>query len=727
MTYRQRFPFLTVAALSAAALLLPALGCSEPSASEGADAERTFEYPAAERSDQVDDYHGVAVADPYRWMEEEDSDATRGWIAEQDRLFQAYATRSGSLDGLQRRIGGMSAFDRYGQPLRAGEFYFTTYTPAGKRHPIVVWQRGLNGKQRELFDSAEMLGDPDHGFGGISPSKDGSLVAFASTSPKGWGWMEILRVADGKKIDGTFDGIAGASAVWTHDNAGFFYLRYGKYDALEAGTEARPALYYHEIGTKQAADKLLYQSAASGGALLGHKLSDDGRYLVLSVFAGGRSENRVLYRDLQDREDRWITLVEEADASYVFEGNEGRRFLFQTTFEAPRGRLVAVDLDRPARSEWVEVLPEREEPLASVSHIGDRWVVQSVRDAKPIVELYRSDGTLEKKLDLPTIGLLSGFSDDPESDEAFYSLNSLHDPGTIYRVNLKTGKSKVFRRPDLAHDPDDFVIEQVFFTASDGARVPMFIAHRKGLERSADNPLLMYGYGHGGWVAFPWYQTHLVEWMKLGGVYALPGIRGGGEYGTEWQAAGTKHNKQRTIDDFIEASEWLIEQGYTSANRLVANGGSASGVLAAAAVVQRPELYGAALIEFPFLDMLRYQHFQVIKGWTSGYGSAEVAEDFEVLRRYSPLHNLEPGACYPAVLTVIAGEDSSTVPMHGYKFTAALQAAQGCDRPAMLKTIPGVGHYSYGADPDERAENLAEIIGFLIEALDLDWEVPAKG
>jgi prolyl oligopeptidase len=692
--------------------------CSAPAAGTPGDPPA---YPAAARVEQVDTYHGVEVRDPYRWLENEDAPQTRAWVEAQRDLLDGYVGDGELVADLERRIARFRDFDGYGTPLVRGKLVFTTKTPVGHKHPTLYAQRGPDGEPRALMRVAEAIDDDTHGFGGYVPGRDGRHVAWASLAPTGWGFMRVLRVEDGRQLEERLQGVAGNSAVWTHDGRGFFYLAYGDYEALQAGATAVPRLYYHRLGRPQSEDELLFSTEDGSSAWLSAKLGDEGRYLVLTLFEGDRSANRVVYRDLASEDPAWVTLIGDADARYTFEGNVGRRFFFQTTLDAPRGRLVIVDLDDPRRDRWRELIPEREATMTAVSHIGGKLVVRSTRDARPVVEVFGTDGRRVSSIDLPTIGLLSGFNDDPGSSTAFYRLNSLHDPGTIYRVDVESGESEVFRRPDLGYDPDDFVIRQVFYRSKDGTRVPMFVVHRKGIELDGKSPLFMYGYGHGGWVAFPWFQPHLVAWLDLGGIYALPGLRGGGEYGAEWTEAGTRLNKQNTIDDFIAAAEYLVAEGYTSAERLVANGGSASGVLAAAAIVQRPGLFGAAVVEFPFIDMLRYHEFQVIKGWTRGYGSSADPREFEVLRSYSPLHNLKSGACYPAVLTVVAGEDTSTVPMHGYKFTAALQEAQGCGRPAMMKLIPGVGHYSYGSDRQEQIENQAQILAFMARALDLDW------
>ena len=679
------------------------------------------DYPPAHRGDQVDIYHGVEVADPYRWLEEETAPATRKWIEAQDRLLEGYVSAVPDLDGIEARLARIRKFDRYSTPTRRGERYFYTRTDAGATHGVLFVQDGLDGKPRPVIDFAEVIAEPTHSMGGTSTSWDGRHVVWSSQDPSRWGWLDVARVQDGKLLGERIMGIAGNSAIWTHDSRGFFYTTYGDYEELLAGTaEPRPQLFYHRLGSDTAQDELVYAREDRPNMLFSPKLSDDGRYLVVGLNDGTSTKNQVIYKDLKKSGSDWISLISEADAGFYFEANAGQRFFFRTTLDAPQGRLIAIDLERPQRQHWEDVIPRRESNLNAISHIGGRLVAQISEHARPRVEVRSYDGKLERTLELPDIGLISGFSDDPESPIAFFRLNNLYDPGTIYRVDLRKGRSEVQQSAGLSYDPGKYEIRQVFYESSDGTRIPMFLAHRKDVPLKSNRPLYMYGFGHSGWVAFPWFQPMLVEWLDRGGIYALPGIRGGGEYGAEWQEAGTLLNKVNTIADYVAAAEWLIKQGYTSPTKLVANGGSASGVVPAAAVVRRPELFAAAVIDFPFLDMLRYHEFTTIKGWTRGYGSSADPEEFKVLMGYSPLHGLKKGECYPAFLTIVSEKDTSTVPMHGYKFTAALQWAQGCEQPGMLKFIPGAGHYSYGTTAEKAVETEAQVLAFLIRALGLE-------
>ena len=700
------------------AILLSVPGCAGtvPAAQEGAAGE--LKYPTSRRSQQVDRYHGIEVEDPYRWLEEP-SDERDAWIVAQQHLLQDFVSGVPRIEDLERRLVEIRRRDFVGIPTRRGEDLFFLRTEAGARHGSLYVSRGEGGEPRRIVDVGRRIVREGHTLGGFSVSRDGRHLVWANLSQGGWGWLEVVDTAEGTPRGERISGVAGSTALWTHDHRGFFYIRYGDFEALEAGeAEPRPEIYYHRLGTDPSRDELVYARHDRPSMLFTPRLSDDGRYLVVRLNDGSRTANEIVYKDLS-QDGPFLPLVAPGDAAYFFEGNNGSRFFFRTTLDAPRGRVVAVDLTKPDRGSWSEIIAERDAPLRSVSHIGSRLVVVSTVHARPVVEVWTYDGRKESTLDLPAIGLVSGFADDPTGSVAFYRMNSLLDPGTVFRVDLKTGKSVIHHRPKLAFDPDDYELKQVFYQSADGTRVPMFLAHRKEIPLAGDRPLFMYGFGHSGWVAFPWFQPHLLAWLDLGGTYALPGLRGGGEYGREWQEAGTLLNKPTTIADYVAAAEWLIEKGYTSPGKLVANGGSGSGVVPAAAAVQRPDLFAAALIDFPFLDMLRYHHFTAVKGWTRGYGSSDDAEEFKVLLSYSPLHNLEPGRCYPAMLTVVGEEDTATLPLHGYKFTAALQRAQGCENAALLKLIPGAGHYVYGTTAEAAARTEAEMLAFLIRSLGL--------
>ncbi|MCI0353557.1 MAG: prolyl oligopeptidase family serine peptidase, partial [Acidobacteria bacterium] len=421
-------------------------------------------------------------------------------------------------------------------------------------------------------------------------------------------------------------------------------------------------------------------------------------------------------------------LIEVAEADFKLLGSQGSRFWFYTDWNAPRGRIIAFDLERPQPRHWMEVVPQAQEPISGRSNVGGNalgmfgkhLVLVYLKDGRPFLRTFDLQGKLKKEAAFPTGGSVwGGFSGRQDDPEVFYRFLELTSPSTIYRLNPATGRSEVFLRSTVNLRPGDYVVKHVFFRSKDGTRVPMFLAHKHGAEPGKDTPALLYGYGAFGWVAFTWFQPQVLAWMEMGGVFALPAIRGGGEYGEDWHKAGMKLNKQNAIDDYIAAAEWLVANGYTSSSRLVANGGSASGPVAAAAVLQRPGLFGASVIDRPILDLLRFDQFTAASYWIPEFGSASDPQEFKALYAYSPYHTLRDGQCYPPTLVVSGERDQTAVPLHAYKFTAAMQAAQGCGQPVLLKVMRGIGH-NFGATAEQRVDSWTDILTFLFRALGMD-------
>lgn len=678
-------------------------------------------YPPTRRVDVVDLLHGEKIADPYRWLEDMESADTRRWVKQQDDLFRAYVGRAGVQSTLVKRIAAIGRFDTISMPVKGGDRFFFTKTEAGRSRGVLYVRTGLDGEPRVLIDPTVFFDDETNQLAGWVPSPDGRLLAFGvSKGQTVWRRLKIMDVDTGAVRDDELTGLVDTSSVhWSPDSRGMFYRRFDNpADEMSAKIEIdNPRFCFHRLGTRQAADEIIMAFPDRTDWLPGTgTLTRDGRYLIVEVRDKKSRTRRTFYKDTAARGAPPVQLVEDNER-FRFLVNRGNELLFFTDRGAPRGRVVAIDIRDPEPSHWKELIPEAADRLVSVNACANRLFARYSQDARPLVKLFDLNGQYKGTLEIPGIGGV-GFAGKTGQPEVFYRFANLFNPGTIYRLDLETARGSIFHRPELSFDPDDYELKQVFYKSKDGTRVPMFVAHKKGFERDGRSPLWMYGYGHGGWVAFPWFQAHLVAWMDLGGVYALPGIRGGGEYGAEWADAGMRRNKQNAIDDYIAAAEWLIENRYTSSAGLVANGGSASGVMPAAAINQRPELFGAAVIDMPFLDMLRYHKFSL--GFTSGYGSPEDPEDFKVLRAYSPYHNLKSGICYPPMLISVAERDQSTAPLHGYKFIAALQAAQSCGRPVLMQQIWGAGHYTFGTTREQRNETLANQIVFLVRALGIE-------
>lgn len=712
-------------------LLLLASGCAAPTATatdrgdrRSADvtsAEATgtsmVAYPAAHRTDHTDVYHGTTVDDAYRWLEDADSAETRRWVKAQDALLRESLGESAHLARLEARFLAIQHFEAIGVPMEAGARSFFTRTPAGEMRPE-LWLAEAGKKDRRVLHPDEHLAENEQ-LAAINVSPEGRYVAFLVVpADSNWGELRVLDVDRGELLGDRIRGLRGG-VQWHVDGAGFYYVGYGDLAALRAGEPPRTDIRFQKLGEAAGRDVSVFRPARDDENLYSIRLTHDGRFLVIRRFHGDRAREDLLLHDTARPSLPPSELVSGHDATFDLEGSEGDRFFVRTNLDAPRYRVIAIDRRHPEMDRWQDLIPESEHAITAVSEIGDALVVRYSVDAKPKVRVFGFDGEHRYDVELPKIGWLGGFRDDRRNRHTVYNMTTMADPGTRYRLDLETGKSTLLSRASLAFDPDAFVIRQEFFESKDGTRVPMFIAHHKDVVPSKKTPLFLYGYGHAGWSAQPWFQPRIVGWLELGGVYALPGLRGGGEYGAAWQAAGTAENKENTIDDYFAAADFLVAEGFTSYDRLVMNGGSASGVLAGVALTRWPEKVGAVMIDFPFLDMLRYHHFTVFPSWIRGYGSAEDPAMFPVLRGYSPYHNLEKGRCYPPTLVQVGEVDETTPPLHGYKFVAALQASQGCDQPVMLKTAWKTKH-SAGASRAQRAETWAQEVVFLARAVGLD-------
>ncbi len=711
-------------------LLTLLLWPASPSIAEPSNAPRTdaaLDYPKAPTGDAVDVYHGHETADPFRWMEDLEAPQTRRWMETQDRLTESFVERIGARPQIAERITAIRRSGRRSLPVRAGSRYFFTETSASASQPRLMVQEGLGGEHRVLFDPRRDLDLENYRYGGrFSPSQGGALVSigYTRTDGKGLSDMRILDASTGEMLDDRLTDTWSAAA-WTHDRRGFFYVRLPPRDESDlAAKVGEPRIYFHRLGSSQEEDRLIYERPDRPDWLLSPRVTADGRFLVISLgsssFAGLSEQIAVV--DLLAAEWTPRTLFTVGETRFSFEGNRGTTFWFQTTADATNRRLIAVDLERPQSRNWRQLVAEDERQLASVSVFPDRLVIRYREDVRPEVDVLDWHGKKLYEVELPTIGLVGGPSDDLGSSQAFFMSTNLFDPGSIYRLDTRTGAVSLWWRPELAHDPDAFEIRQVFYPGRDGTRIPMFLAGKKGFKPGTPAPVFIYGYGTLGWAAMPWYQPHIVAWLEMGGLYALPGVRGGGEYGEPWRKAGAGVHKQTGIDDYNAAAAWLIEQRYTSPRLLIANGGSASGVLAAAAVMQRPELYAASIIDIPRLDMLRYHQFTGAKFVVPEFGTAEDPEEYAALRAYSPYHNIESGTCYPPMLVMVGELDATTPPFHGYKFIARMQADACDEQISLLKVMWGAGH-NYGTTPEQASESWADAWAFVSAATGLELDL----
>lgn len=678
-----------------------------------------LEYPESKRLDLVETLHGVSVPDPYRWLEEMESPDVKAWVEAQNKLTFGYLGAIPERDAVRERVRELINFERYSVPVQeAGKLFFTRNDGLQPQAVLYV-QDSATAEPRVLLDPNKLSQDGTVALSGWSVSDDGRHLAYSvSSGGSDWQTWRVRDVATGEDLPDLVQWSKFSGASWDKEGKGFYYSRYDAPKEGEAlsGQNFFQKLYYHRLGTPQSQDVLIYERKDQKEWGFAGEVSEDGRYLVITVWQGTARENRVFVKDLRDSKQSVRELLDKAHASYGYVGNIGTRFYFFTDKDAPMGKLIAIDLRQPDPKAWQTVIRERKERLGGVSLVGDRLVAQYLKDAHSSVEVMDRAGRLVRRVDLPGLGTAFGFGGERADKETYYAYTSYTSPTTIYRYDIARGTSEVWRQAKTAFDGSAFETKQIFFTSKDGTRVPMFVTHRKGLELNGQNPTLIYGYGGFQGVETPGYSTSWASWLELGGVLAVVNLRGGAEYGNAWHDAGRLHNKQNTFDDFIGAAEYLQREKFTSPAKTAILGGSNGGLLVGAVLTQRPELYGAALPEVGVLDMLRFHKFTIGWAWVSDYGSPDKKDDFDVLLRYSPYHNVKKGTKYPATLITTGDHDDRVVPMHSYKFAAALQWAQGGEAPVLIRVETRAGHGA-GKPIDKVIEETADQWAFLIKNL----------
>jgi prolyl oligopeptidase len=676
-------------------------------------------YPETHRLDHSDEYFGTPVADPYRWMEDLESTEVAAWVDAQNGLAEPFLKSLRSRRETIERLTTLWNYERFGVPEKEGGLYFFSRNDGLQDQNVVFVTESLDAEPRIFIDPNGFSEDATVALAGMSVSPDGKYVAYA-TSDGGTDWnsWRVREVGSGQDLEDVVAFTKFTDASWLPDGSGFFYSRYPVRPDGEGDGQARVEIYFHRVGTAQNADELVYAVAEADSHDPYGTVTEDGRYLVINLFEG-YNENAVYYLDLADSGGDVVRLLAEWDALYTFVGNDGPIFFFHTNQKAPRNRLVAIDIRKPSPKAWQEIVPEADETLEYVSFIGGHFVAQYLKDANSLVRAFSRDGSHIRDLELPGIGSVYGFDGHGDDPETFFSFQSYTVPPTLYRYDVSTGESAVFRTTRIDLDVDDYETTQVFYESRDGTRVPMFLTFKKGLQRNGQNPTLLYGYGGFNSSITPYFRPDRLVWLERGGVVAHANLRGGGEYGEAWHLAGTKANKQNVFDDFIAAAEYLIREGYTSGPKLAVQGGSNGGLLVGAVITQRPELFGAALPAVGLLDMLRYQMAsQNARQWSSEYGLSENEEDFRALVAYSPYHRVEEGVCYPPTLVTTADRDDRVVPWHSFKFGAALQHAQACDNPILIRVETRAGHGA-GKPTWMQIEEAADGWSFLRWALDL--------
>jgi prolyl oligopeptidase len=684
-------------------------------------------YPAAERGDARDVFHGVTVADPYRWLEDLESPKTKAWIKAQDDLTRQALDGPG-YDAYRRRLERLANVRRFTTPVQRGKRHFFFENDSNGLSGRVLMVRDGSAAARTLAD-LRARGASDTLSWVMAPDPAGETVAYGATREASrWLTLRFLDVATGHTSDESLENLHSSmgSIAWTRDGRALYYVRFDPpRGSLVTAPVTGAAVMRHTLGTPQARDERVFQLTDSPNRNYAVTVTDDGHWLVVTSSIGSAPRQQVWARDLRVPGSPLVELFADARGQFAFLGSRKDQFWFQTSAGAPRQRVVRVDPARSGVANWIEVIPQPDdqENITYTNFVADRLIVFSTRDAAPRGRIHTLEGKFEREVQLPPLGTVwgpggggPGFAGRTTDSLAYYSVVSIANPGTIFRLDPKTGRSELFMQPTFSFDPNGFVGRQIFYESKDGTRIPMFIAHRKDVQPDGARAAILYGYGAFGWSAFPWFQPQILAWMEAGGVYALPGLRGGGEYGERWHDAGVREKKQTSVDDYIAAAEWLIRNKYAAPGKVVANGGSASGHVAAAAMVQRPSLFGAAVIDIPALDLVRYDRHSDAASWVAEFGSTAKPEEFKALRALSPYHNLNSRVCYPPTLVLAGEKDDIAVPSHAYKFIAALQASQPCANPALLQVAWSAGH-TFGSSNETSGENWARQLAFISKSL----------
>ena len=680
-------------------------------------------YPNAHRHDQVDDYHGTTITDPYRWLEDTHSEETKRWVAAQNEITSAYLENIPARERIEERLTQLWNYERYGLPVQRGGRYFYTHNDGLQDQSVLFVADELNADARALLDPNQLSPDGTVALASWVPSEDGQLVAIALASAgSDWHEWKVLDVASGKPLADHIEWSKFSSASWTPDGQGFFYSRYD--EPIEGkeftSTNYYQKLYYHRVGEPQANDTLVYEREDQKEWGFDGHVTEDGKYLIITVWRGTEDKYQVFYKDLSTPTAEVVELITGFDAEYVFVANEASLFWFITDLAAPLRRVIAVDVIQPDRQSWREWIPETKHVLRGVSLVGDHFFAAYLQDARSLIKVHSLDGSYQREVKLPAIGSAGGFGGRRGDRETFYAFSNFTTPARIYRYDIASKTSEVFRQPDVDFNPADFVTEQVFFESKDGTRVPMFITHQRGLERDSSHPTVLYGYGGFNNSLTPGFQVTNLVWLEAGGIYAVPNLRGGGEYGRQWHESGMQDRKQNVFDDFIAAAEWLIGNNYTSPGQLAIRGGSNGGLLVGAVMTQRPELFRAAIPAVGVMDMLRYHKFTIGWAWVSDYGSSDHPDQFTTLLHYSPLHNLQPGTEYPATMVTTADHDDRVVPGHSFKFAANLQYCHSGASPVLIRVETRAGHGA-GTPTTKRIEAAADVLSFLTNELQVEF------
>lgn len=667
--------------------------CNENKTIDPVEDISVLPYPQTEKGDVVDEFFGTRVADPYRWLEDDLSDETKAWVTAQNEVTEHYLEQIPYRSAIQSRLEKLWNYEKFSAPFKEGEYtYF--YKNDGLQNQSVLYRQKSEEDEVEVFlDPNSFSADGTTSLAGIAFSKDGSLVAYQlSEGGSDWRKVVVLNTEDKSMVGDTLVDVKFSGLAW-RGNEGFYYSSYDKPEEGSAlsGMTDQHKLYFHRLNTPQREDQLIFGGEAQPRRYIGGYLTEDERFLVITA-ANATSGNELYMQDLSAPNQPIVTLVDNMRQNHSIIGNDGEELIIYTNLDAPNGRIVKTSASAATPANWKDLIPETEHVLSPATG-GGKIFAHYLKDATSLVQQYNLKGELERTIELPGVGSAGGFSAKENESELYYSFTSYVYPPTIFKYNIESGTSELYQASAVDFDPELYESKQVFYTSKDGTKVPMIITHKKGLVLDGNNPTLLYAYGGFNISLTPSFSTSNIILLEQGGVYAVANLRGGGEYGEQWHLAGTKMQKQNVFDDFIAAAEYLIEEQYTSAEKLGIAGGSNGGLLVGASMTQRPELFKVAFPAVGVLDMLRYHKFTAGAGWAFDYGTADEDEDmFQYLHAYSPYHALTPGTNYPATMVTTADHDDRVVPAHSFKFAARLQEYHEGDNPVLIRIETNAGH-----------------------------------
>ncbi|MGN0003108.1 MAG: prolyl oligopeptidase family protein [Sphingobacterium composti] len=679
--------------LSLILLATAMVGCQSQNKIEAVKDITLKPYLQTEKIDHKDTYFGVEVEDPYRWLEDDLSDKTKAWVVAQNEVTQDYLSQIPFRDAIKSRLETLWNYEKYSAPYKEGDYIYWYKNDGLQNQSVLYRKKGEDGKEEVFLDPNKFSTDGTTSLAGISFSKDGSLVAYQlSEGGSDWRKVVVLKADDKSVVGDTLIDVKFSGLAWK-GNEGFYYSSYEKPkagSALSAMTDVHK-LYFHKLNTPQKDDELVFGGESLKRRYIGAGLTEDERFLVVTA-ANTTSGNEIWMKDLSNPESKFVAVVNNMDKNHYIMDNEGDKLFIYTELKAPNGRIVTVDFTNPTPENWKDLIPETENVL-SPSTGGGKIFASYLKDATSLVKQFDRSGKLEREIELPGVGTASGFGAKKDDKDLYYSFTSYIHPSTIYKYDIASGKSEVYKESGAKFDPSQYESKQIFYTSKDGTKVPMIITHKKGLKLDGTNPTLLYGYGGFNISLTPSFSLANAILLEQGGVYAVANLRGGGEYGENWHLAGTKLNKQNVFDDFIAAAEYLINEKYTYSEKLGIAGGSNGGLLVGTCMTQRPELFKVAFPAVGVLDMLRYHKFTAGAGWAFDYGTADDSKEmFDYLYKYSPVHALKPNTAYPATMVMTADHDDRVVPAHSFKFAARLQEYHTGANPVLIRIDTKAGH-----------------------------------